>query len=97
MVQQHHTLWNVSNEQHQFCPEFDVIVLIFLRATAQKVMWPDSDGESGAHCHSHGGHEMVQQHDTLWNVSNEQHQFCPEFDVEVLNFSPATAQRQKVM
>jgi hypothetical protein len=30
----------------------------------------------------HGGHEMVQQHHTLWNVSNKQHQYYPEFDVK---------------
>ena len=32
----------------------------------------------------HGGHEMVQQHHTLWNVSNEQHQYYPEFDVKLV-------------
>jgi hypothetical protein len=66
MVQQHYTLWNVSNEQHQYCPEFDVIVLNILSVKAKKVMWPDSDGESGDglslqhhSLDSHGGHEMV--------------------------------------
>ena len=28
---------------------------------------------------------MVQQHLTLWNVS-KQHQFCPKFDGQMLNF-----------
>jgi GH25 family lysozyme M1 (1,4-beta-N-acetylmuramidase) len=37
---------------------------------------------------------MVQQHHTLWNVSNEQHQYCPEFDVEVLNILSATARKE---
>jgi hypothetical protein len=34
---------------------------------------------------------MVQQHLTLWNVS-EQHQFCHNLDGKVLNFSAAAAQ-----
>jgi hypothetical protein len=38
---------------------------------------------------------MVQQHHTLWSIS-KQHQFCPESEFagkQVLNFSPATAQK----
>jgi hypothetical protein len=67
-------LWNLS-KQHQFCPKFDGRVLnSFLPTAAQKVVWTDRDGVSGAgltltlHHHSldsYGGHEMVQQHLTL--------------------------------
>ena len=96
MVQQHLTLWNVS-EQHQFC--FDGNMLTFLPALAQKVAWTDRDEESGAgltlqhhSMDSYGGHEMVQQHLTLWNVS-KQHQLGPDFDGKVLNFLTATAQK----
>jgi hypothetical protein len=77
-------------------------VLNFLpaTATAQKVAWTDRDGESGAgltlqhhSLDSYGGHEMVQHHLTLLNVS-KQHQFCHiNFDGKVLNFLPATAQK----
>jgi hypothetical protein len=98
MIQQHLTPWNVS-EQHQFCPDFDGNMLTFLPATAQKGACTDRDEESGAgltlqhhSLDSYGGHGMVQQHLTLWNVS-KQHQFCPDFDGEVLNFLPATAQK----
>jgi hypothetical protein len=67
-------LWNLSN-QHQICSKFDDRVLNFLPAAAQKVVWTDRDGDSGAgltltlHHHSldsYGGHGMVeQQHLTL--------------------------------
>jgi hypothetical protein len=64
-------------------------VLNFLPAAAQKVVWTERDGESGAgltlqhhSLDSYGGHEMVQQHLTLWNVS-KQHHFCPKFDGKV--------------
>jgi Na+-transporting NADH:ubiquinone oxidoreductase subunit NqrB len=84
MVQQHHTLWNVS-KKHQFCPNFDGKVLNFLPATAQRVIWTDSDGESGAgltlqhhSLDSYGGHEMFQQHHTLWNVSKNIS--CPPYE-----------------
>jgi hypothetical protein len=59
-------------------------VLNFLpaAAAAQKVVPTDRDGESGAgltlqhhSLNSYGGHEMVQQYLTLWNVS-KQHQFA---------------------
>ena len=67
MVQQHLTLWNVS-KQHQFCPDFDGTVLSFSPTAAQKVVWTDRDGGSGAGLtlqhhplDSYGGHEMVQQ------------------------------------
>jgi hypothetical protein len=97
MVQQHLTLWNVS-EQHQFCHNLDGKVPNVSPAAAQNILWTCSHGESGVgltlqhhSLDSYGGHDMVQQHLTLWNVS-EQHQFCPEFDGKVLNFLPAAAQ-----
>jgi hypothetical protein len=83
MLQHHLTLWNVS-KQHPFCHKFDGEVLNLSPTAAQKV-----DGKSGAGLtlqhHSldpYGGHEMVQHHLTLWNVS-KQHQFCPKFDGKV--------------
>jgi hypothetical protein len=97
MVQHHHTLWNVS-KQHPFSHKFNGKVLNFLPTAAQTVAWINRDGESGAGLtlqqHSldpYGGHEMVQQHHTLWNVS-KQHQFCPKFDgkVAVMNFLPVS-------
>jgi hypothetical protein len=65
-------LWNLS-KQHQFCPKFDGRVLNFLSTAAQKVVWTDKDGDSGAgltlHHHSpldsDEGHGIVQQHLTL--------------------------------
>ncbi len=97
MVLQHLTLWNVS-EQHQFCPELDGNKMLnFSPAAAQNAVWTDSHGESGAgltlqhhSLDSYGGHEMVQQHPTLWNVS-EQHQFCHNLDGKVLNWCGLTA------
>ena len=85
MVQQHLTVWNDS-KQHQFCPKSICKILNFSPTAAQKLVWTDRDGQSGA-CltlqhHSldpYGGHEMVQQHLTLWNIS-KQHQFCPKFE-----------------
>jgi hypothetical protein len=71
MVQQHLTLWNVS-KQHQVSPNFDGRVMNILPTAAQKVVWTDRDGESGAgltlqhhSLDSYGGHDMVQQHLTL--------------------------------
>ena len=71
----------------------------FSQTAAQKVVWTDRDGDSGAcltlqhhSLNSYGGHEMVQQHLTQWNVS-KQHQFCPKFDGKELNFSPTAAQK----
>ena len=86
MVQQHLTLWNVS-EQHQFCHNLDGKVLNFSPAAAKmqcglpSIWGVRSYGLTLQH-HSldlYGGHDMVLQHLTLWNVS-EQHQFCPGMD-----------------
>ena len=80
MVQQHLTLWNVS-KRHQFCPNFDGHMLKFCHQRPKKWCGLTGDGDSGAgltlqhhSMDSYGGHEMVQQHLTLWNVS-KQHQF----------------------
>jgi hypothetical protein len=59
-----------SLQTAQFCPKFDGRALNFSPTAAQKVVWTDRDGDSGAgltltlHCHSLdscGGHRMVQQ------------------------------------
>jgi hypothetical protein len=73
-------------------------VLNFLPTAAQKVSWT-RDAESGAGLktlqhHSldpYGGHEMVQHHHTLWNVS-KQHPFSHKFNgkVAVMNFLPVS-------
>jgi hypothetical protein len=98
IVQQHLTLWNLS-KQHQFCPKFDGRALNFSPTAAQKVVWTERDGDSGAgltlHHHSldsYEGHEMVQQHLTLWNLSKH-HQFCPECAGRELNFLSTAAQK----
>jgi hypothetical protein len=79
--------------------KFEGRVLNFSPPAAQKVVWIGREGDSGAgltlqhhSLDSYGGHEMIQQHLTLWNAS-KQHQFCPKFDGRVLNFSPPAAQK----
>jgi hypothetical protein len=74
-------------------------VLSFSPAAAQKVVWTDRDGDPRAGLtlqhhplDSYEGHEIVQLHLTLWNVS-KQNQFCPDFDGTVLSFSPTAAQK----